>query len=68
MGSGYLIAANDFAVVEPAVVAWAERGQVNVDPGVSYSPKVVPIGPSFGLPWSSRASLAAFVVRSGART
>ena len=68
-GQRLFIAANDFAVVDPAVVAWADVvGQVNVDPGLSYSPKVVPIGPSFGLPWSSRASLAAFVIRSGAMT
>ena len=68
-GRRLFIAANDFAVVDPAVVAWADVvGQVNVDPGLSYSPKVVPIGPSFGVPWSSRASLAAFVIRSGAMT
>lgn len=66
-GLRLFIAANDFAVVDPAVVAWADVvGQVNVDPAISYSPKVIPIGPSFGLPWPSRPSLASFVLRSGA--
>lgn len=65
-GLRLFIAANDFAVVDPAVVAWADVvGQVNVDPATAYSPKVIPIGPSFGLPWRSRPSLASFVVRSG---
>jgi hypothetical protein len=68
-GKRLFIAANDFAVVDPAVLAWADVvGQVNVDPALSYSSKVVPIGPSFGIPWTSRASLAAFIVRSGAMT
>jgi len=68
-GRRLFIAANDFAVVDPAVTAWANVvGQVNVDPDVTYPPNVVPIGPSFGLPWSSRASLAAFVIRAGAMT
>ncbi len=66
-GLRLFIAANDFAVVDPGVVAWADVvGQVNVDPATSYSPKVIPIGPSFGLPWRSRPSLASFVLRSGA--
>ena len=68
-GQRLFIAANDFAVVDPAVVSWADVvGQVNVDPDLPHSPKVVPIGPSFGLPWSSPASLASFVIRSGAMT
>lgn len=68
-GQRLFIAANDFAFVDPAVVDWADVvGQVNVDPQVRYSPNIVPIGPSFGLPWRSRPSLAAFVVRSGAMT
>lgn len=68
-GQRLFIAANDFATVDPYVVEWADVvGQVNVDPKLSYSPKVVPIGPSFGLPWNSRRSLTGFVVRSGGMT
>lgn len=68
-GQRIFIAANDFAHVDPEVVAWADVvGQVNVDPEVERSPKVLPLGPSFGTPWSSAATLATFVLRSGART
>ncbi len=64
-GRRIFLAANDFAFVDPAVVAWADVvGQVNVDPDANRSPKVVPLGPSSGTPWSSRLSLAAFVVRA----
>ena len=68
-GLRLFVAANDFAVVEPDIVDWADVvGQVNVDPAITYSPKVLPIGPSFGLPWSSRASLTKLVVQSGLKT
>ena len=68
-GQRVFIAANDFATVDPAVVAWADVvGQVNVDPDAHRSAKVVPLGPSFGTPWYSIPSLAAFVLRVGLMT
>lgn len=68
-GSRVFIAANDFAHVDPAVVDWADVvGQVNVELDGPNSPKVLPIGPSFGTPWPSTWSLAAFIVGSGLRT
>lgn len=68
-GQRIFIAANDFAHVDPEVVAWADVvGQVNVDPEVERSPKVLPLGPSFGTPWSSAAALATFILRSGVRS
>lgn len=68
-GQRIFVAANDHAVVDPKVIAWADVvAQVNVDPHADRSPKVLPIGPSFGTPWSSRPSLAAFVIRAGVMT
>lgn len=68
-GQRIFIAANDWAFVDPEVVAWADVvGQVNVDPDADRSPKVLPLGPSFGTPWRSALSLAGFVVRAGAMT
>lgn len=68
-GQRIFIAANDWAFVDPEVVAWADVvGQVNVDPEAERSSKILPLGPSFGTPWSSTPSLAAFVIHSGAMT
>lgn len=68
-GQRVFVAANDWAFVDPQVLAWADLvGQVNVDPNTERSPKVLPLGPSFGTPWSSLASLASFVIRTGAMT
>lgn len=69
VGQRVFIAANDFAHVSPEVLAWADVvGQVNVDPDADRPANVLPVGPSFGVPWRSTAALAAFVVRAGAMT
>ncbi len=68
-GQRVFVAANDFAFVAPQVLAWADVvGQVNVDPDAARPGNVLPLGPSFGTPWASPASLTGFVVRSGAMT
>lgn len=67
-GERIFLAANDHAVVSSEAVEWADVvGQVNVDPRSDLPDNVVPIGPSFGTPWGSRAGLAAFILRAGLR-
>lgn len=68
-GQRVFVAANDFAFVAPEVLAWADVvGQVNVDPDAARPAHVLPLGPSFGVPWPSTAGLAAFVVDAGLRS
>lgn len=60
------IGAGDNALIEEEPLAWCDvYGVVNVLPHqLEASPKLVPIGPSFGIRWGSAAHTAAYVARA----
>lgn len=60
------IGAGDNALIEDEPLEWCDvYGVVNVRPDqLETSSKLVPIGPSFGIRWSTRAATARYVLRA----
>jgi hypothetical protein len=68
-GERVFISANDFAEVNKEALEWADVvGQVNLDTDTELPSKVLPIGPSFGIPWQSTLGLASSILRAGVRS
>jgi hypothetical protein len=66
-GGRVFIAADDHSTVDPDWLGWCHvYGQVNYDAaGAPEDPRVISIGPSFGVRWRSTPYLAAYVIRAG---
>ena len=69
-GKRIFIAADDTPTINPEALHWCDvYGKVNLDRSLdelSRSPKVVPIGPGFGIRWRSLGHDALYVARAGA--
>lgn len=74
-GHRIFIAADDHTTVNEVALAWSHAyGKVNVDRSaneLAASPRIVPIGPSFGIRWGSNLHAIRYVLRAtmhGGRT